>query len=258
MNSTATECQSRGLSVKRLAPTQIEIKKAFEAARPTYWLRTDKLNDKVFSSLRRQKFEIRDIGSEDHSTQIYTVTLPGFTSAQAQVFALALNELRHEFMVALPVYEDESFERLVKTALSKTKRSDLPLFVPSPVKTGSRLWEFRPQLIEFTAPQENASNTILHAFARKKILRFVYPGANVDAQLTRRVRIRSIYGVNGVLKYFRGEYEGKIKTYSLEKCSQVIIEGLDVKHLLPTLAIEVVVTSRSKSPIIRLIQVAQL
>lgn len=82
---------------------------------------------------------------------------------------------------------------------------------------------------------------------------------NLGIELTRRVKVHSIYGMNGIPRYFKGQYEDQIKTYKCSKSSNVLVEEIKAEHLLPTLALEFSITGpdnvRSN---IRLVKVAQL
>lgn len=229
----------------------------FPANKHPYWLDTGKLSTRAFANLARQRFETRRVGEKYSSAQSYALLLPGFTSAEAQIIALAFENLRYPFVGAFVQRDPESFNQMVNLGLRNVKRKALPRFNFEAIQVSSSIWELRPPIND-TISSEKAIAAVFYACTNAKILRFVYPMSNSEGHLTRRVKVQSIYGVDRKPLYFKGEYEGKVKTYSFAKCSKIIIEELAAEQLLPTLALEAVVPDNSSELSLKLDQIDQL
>lgn len=145
------------------------------SSRTPYWLATDKLANKTFVAMERQKFTSQPIGIDDSQAKVYTAVLPGFSTVESNSFALAMDRLSNSFMNRLQSETGATaFAELLEDAVKAIGSRDFPRFKPSPVNAGNRLWEFRP-IIDQNLADEKARSSIIQALNGDRILRFTYP-----------------------------------------------------------------------------------
>jgi hypothetical protein len=204
---------------------------------------------------KRDRHSGQSVAKNASGAKIYTISLPGFTLAQAQ--ALANTASRNFAFSYVSTASDEAFTRLLKLWLrySDKPRSSVR---ETPVQIGANRWELRA--LSENSPIVNKwlghLDTLKHAYSEDRVLRFVYKTDDTPKGVTHRVRFRSLYEFNDKLSFFRGDHAGRIRSYSLARCSQMMLETTAVKHLLPTLALELVVSYQFSKLFVRVVQLA--
>jgi hypothetical protein len=220
-------------------------------------LRTDELGRRDFQRMAQASKELPQRSSEktdeylkrNPSSRIFLVALPGLTLHQAKLLkkscreaptlstpnslgAEAVESWLEEVLRRASQAEGKTFSGL--TIIERNLFSDL-----RPTQLTANRWELR-SLATMRLPHANPMETVATACAEGKVLRFVYRPDYRSEGVTHRVTVRSLYGVDGKLTLFRGEVGDRIRSYSLERCSAIVVEDTPAKYRLPILTIELI------------------
>jgi hypothetical protein len=211
-------------------------------------LRTGKLSGSAYRKQLAQCSELEKYtpSTSEFEKQAQVIALPGFSFEQATSFIGRLK------FAAATVNSKLLFPRfgaygyrvdlllLATTALSEYSpwEKSLP-FACEPMLGSDLRCELRPVVSSSTPGQSLGTAAVVKALKHGKILRFVYQTEASAPSHTRRVAVRSLTMSGDKLVYFTAEHGGKIRTYSMAKTSDVLVEEIAAKYLTPTLLIKI-------------------
>jgi len=218
---------------------------------------------KIFTARERKPLQLGEVitsvelssATPMNGASSFMVALPGVTQDEAKHLA---NEIAENFTRSVKYVEAHDKQALVRSlnrALSETTDEHYDLRGVS-----KKRWSRRSSMVSVTDysyelrpswwPSEVTSQkfeTLNLALESDRVLRFLYPGSD-GALRTRRVEAMSwIVKPWGVC--FNGrrfDYDGveRFRTYSLDKAVRFQVETLHVKHLNPTIVLELQLKGR--------------